>query len=92
MVQDARTPEHRALLLDMAQRWLELAEHTSRIQGLVDQGWWTLAWWTKATRRWNGSSPSPDRRLDGLSLCLANFRGDARPYPGTFVRYGRFGF
>jgi hypothetical protein len=37
MVQDARTPEDRVLLIDMAQRWLELAEHTSRVQAPVDQ-------------------------------------------------------
>jgi hypothetical protein len=37
MAQDARTPEQRALLLDMAQRWMELAEQSGRIKSRHDR-------------------------------------------------------
>ena len=37
MAQETHVPEHRALLIDMAQRWIELAEQADRIQGLLDR-------------------------------------------------------
>ncbi len=36
MAQEARTLEQRTLLLDMAQRWMELAEQSGRIRSRRD--------------------------------------------------------
>jgi hypothetical protein len=36
LAQEAETPQHKTLLLEMAQKWLQLAEQATTIQELLD--------------------------------------------------------